>query len=153
MAQRDRANHDQGAPAPADPTTSPSTAEHGRRHGWDARQQLDKGPSEGDGGNDDAEAWEGYDWDYSSFCDCEEGDCRSCNTQATWWAQLNPHMPFEEDGIVHETEGGTYESRCGSTFLARRFDSYEQAQVFAAIAREQHKAITCFECIYMRMYG
>ncbi len=118
----------------------------GRRHSWPDRREL---RPETPGVEDQYPPlvwWESYDWDYHSFCDCGRGDCEPCNTQATWWAQLNPRLPFEEDGIVHVTCSDDYAAMCGNTFLKKRFDSTDQAMIFSEVARNQHKAITCLEC-------
>lgn len=118
-----------------------------RRHGWETSEPPDKGPHVDD--DPPLEPWEDYDWDNGSFCSCGAEHCIMCNTQASWWAQLNPNMPFEENGLIHLTEDETFEAICGSTFLKKRFDSYNQAQVFAEIARNQHKAPTCIDCVIL----
>jgi hypothetical protein len=129
------------------PSAAGGHAAGGRRHGWPERRELKPEAPGVEDQDPPPEWWESYDWDYHSFCNCERGDCASCNTQATWWAQLNPCLPFEEDGMVHITNADDYAAMCGNTFLKKRFDSTDQAFIFAEVARNQHKAITCMECM------
>ncbi len=47
---------------------------------------------------------------------------------------------------MHVTCADDYAAMCGNTFLKQRFDSTDQAEIFAVVARNLHKAITCLEC-------
>lgn len=58
-----------------------------------------------------------------------------------------PYLPFEQDGVVHITNGSNYGAVCGNARLGNQFESSDQTLTYALVARVQHKAITCIECL------
>lgn len=120
-----------------------------RRSGWRPRRRLDEHRIETNPLDDPSipEWWETFDWDNASLCDCGRGDCYECNTRETWWASLQPHVPFEDTyGLVHVTGEHDYSALCGNMYLQTRSATSDQVQIFAAAARARHKVVTCIDC-------